>query len=187
MNLDGSSHEKKNKPGVVIIIDCLIIMTIIFALIYTYIINSQVPFKILVSILLVISLAWLIMKNTKKSLKDEFNDTKINKLVLLDYDGESLKEWYIQGIPSMLIGKSSPGHEVDIDLSDVEYASLISKEHAVLNYSSGSWFIEDLESENGVGIKRLNESTPQKIQSDKPSEVHFGDMIYLANTRILVK
>lgn len=48
-----------------------------------------------------------------------------------------------------------PGHEVDIDLSDVEYASLISKEHAVLNYSSGSWFIEDLESENGVGIKGL--------------------------------
>lgn len=99
---------KKNKPGVVIVIDCLIIMTIIFALIYTYIINSQLPFKILVSILLVISLAWLIMKNTKKSPNDEFNDTKINKLVLLDYDGESLKEWYIQGIPSMLIGKSSP-------------------------------------------------------------------------------
>nr|WP_275695595.1 FHA domain-containing protein [Fredinandcohnia sp. SECRCQ15] len=87
----------------------------------------------------------------------------------------------------MLIGKSSPDHEVDIDLSDVDYASLISKEHAVLNFSSGSWFIEDLESENGVGLRKLGERSPQKLQSDNPSELHFGDMIFLANTRILVK
>nr|WP_106780336.1 FHA domain-containing protein [Lysinibacillus timonensis] len=187
MNLDNSSHEKKTKPGVIIVIDCLIGVTIIFALIFTYFINSQLLLKIVISILLVILLAWLFFMKIKKRPYEEINDTKINRLVLLDYDGESLKEWYIHGIPSMLIGKSAPGAEVDIDLSDVEYASLISKEHAVLNYSSGSWFIEDLDSENGVGIKKLSDRTPQKLPSDKPTEIHFGDMIYLANTRILVK
>lgn len=185
--LDDSSYETQEKAPAIIAIDFFIVLTIIVALIYTYVINNQLLLKILATLLLVtIAIVFLILKS-KKEEKVEFDQTRVNKLVLLDNEGESLKEWYIQGITSMLIGKSSVEHEADIDLSDVEYASLISKEHAVLNYSEGSWFIEDFDSENGVGIRKLGERSTNKLSSDKPSEIGFGDVIYIANTRILVK
>jgi pSer/pThr/pTyr-binding forkhead associated (FHA) protein len=70
----------------------------------------------------------------------------------------------------------------------VEYASLISKQHAVLNHASGIWYLEDLDSRNGVGIKKQGTGgTKQLLENENPHKVDSGDMIYIANTRLLVK
>ncbi|OAB45489.1 FHA domain-containing protein [Paenibacillus glacialis] len=109
------------------------------------------------------------------------------KLVLLDDDGERIKEWYIEGETSLLIGKSSQRGEVDIDLSECEYASLISSEHAVLNRAGARWFIEDMESNSGTGIRQAGKSTASKLVIEEPLQIGTGDLIYIANTRLLVK
>jgi pSer/pThr/pTyr-binding forkhead associated (FHA) protein len=86
-----------------------------------------------------------------------------------------------------LIGKNSKENEVDIDLNDTDYASLVSRHHAVLNFAEGSWFIEDIGSVNGSGIKRTDESSKFKMEKGKPYKISSGDIIYIANTKLLTK
>ncbi|UHA76121.1 FHA domain-containing protein [Paenibacillus sp. 481] len=151
--------------------------------------NTNSSVMIYATILLIIAAAaWAI----KKILAPAGHEVReigegISKLVLLDEEGESVKEWYIQGETSLLVGKSSSQSEVDIDLSDSDYASLISKSHAVLNYAKGIWYVEDLESRNGIGMKRSISSEKVKLGSDQPHPLTSGNILYIANTRLLVK
>ncbi|WP_019637159.1 FHA domain-containing protein [Paenibacillus fonticola] len=111
----------------------------------------------------------------------------IAKIVLLDDDGERLKEWYVKGETSVLIGKSTPRGEVDIDLTDCEYASLVSSEHAVLNRVGDQWFIEDADSHSGTGIRKAGRSEAKQLVAEEPVEIGMGDLIFIANTRLLIK
>lgn len=115
------------------------------------------------------------------------NDREISKIVLLDDDGERVKEWLIQGEISILIGRNSEQGEVDIDLQDCEYALLVSPEHAVLNCADGQWYIEDVESYSGTGIRKAGRSDANRLIAEEPVRVGAGDMIFIANTRLLVK
>lgn len=112
---------------------------------------------------------------------------EIAKIVLLDDDGERVKEWFVKGEISVLIGKSTSQGEVDIDLSDCEYASLISPEHAVLNRVGREWFIEDADSNSGTGIRKAGRSDASRLVVEEPERLGAGDMIFIANTRLLVK
>lgn len=98
----------------------------------------------------------------------------IVKLVQIDEDGEPVKEWYIMGQTSLLIGKSNPMQEVEIDLADSEYASLISSVHAVLNRVNQEWFIEDNDSASGTGVRAASRSTAMKLQSGEPCRINSG-------------
>lgn len=131
-------------------------------------------------------LAWLV-RISFFVINYEKRNRGISKLILKGEDGKNLKVWDTGNKMSFVIGKGSPEAEVDIDLSDVEYASLVSKQHAVLNCSGDSWYIEDIGSTNGSGIKRHNENSRFKLEADKPYPIHSGDIIYIANTKILVK
>ncbi|MEK3788650.1 FHA domain-containing protein [Paenibacillus sp. FSL K6-1230] len=111
----------------------------------------------------------------------------VSKLVQLDDEGEPVKEWYIQGETALLIGKIHASSEVDIDLSDSEYASLISSEHAVLNRVGEKWFVEDTDSANGTGLREANSSLTDKLESGEPRPIHPGDLLFIANTRLLIK
>lgn len=111
----------------------------------------------------------------------------IAKVVLLDDDGERIKEWYVKGEISVLIGKTTSRGEVDIDLSDSEYASLVSPEHAVLNRVGDDWFIEDVDSETGTGIRKAGRSDTRRLIAEEPVPIGAGDMIFIANTRLLLK
>lgn len=111
----------------------------------------------------------------------------ISKIVMLDDDGERIKEWFVKGETSVLIGKSTQSFEVDIDLSDSEYASLISPEHAVMNCVGDLWYIEDVDSATGTGIRKLDRSDVRKLGAEEPEPIVPGDMIYIANTRLLIK
>ncbi|WP_334077944.1 FHA domain-containing protein [Paenibacillus sanfengchensis] len=111
----------------------------------------------------------------------------VAKIVLLDDDGERVKEWFVKGETSVLIGKNGHRGEVDIDLSDCEYASLVSPEHAVLNRVGDRWYIEDTESHSGTGLRKAGSSETRRLVAEEPQEIGTGDMVFIANTRLLVK
>ncbi|WP_346010403.1 FHA domain-containing protein [Paenibacillus sp. SYP-B3998] len=166
----------------------------ISALMYTYIWNSIVILKWIVGVVAVVGALRFLMKKNKTSpapptrlLKVKEKVEGITKLAMLSEDGEKIKEWYIHGETSLLIGKSAVDNEVEVDLADAEYASLISKQHAVLNFASNNWYLEDLDSRNGVGIKRKGAGTKQVLENETPHRIEAGDMIYIANTRLLVQ
>ncbi|AKG36030.1 FHA domain-containing protein [Paenibacillus durus] len=112
---------------------------------------------------------------------------EVIKLVLLDDDGDPLKEWYIKGEISLLIGKTNARQEADIDLADSEYASLVSAEHAVLNRVGSEWYVEDVDSRSGTGLRAAKKSSVDKLESGTPHRIGPGDLLYIANTRLLVK
>ncbi|MDT3428977.1 hypothetical protein J2Z22_004573 [Paenibacillus forsythiae] len=112
---------------------------------------------------------------------------EVIKLVLLDDDGDPLKEWYIKGEISLLIGKTNARQEADIDLANSEYASLISAEHAVLNRVGSEWYVEDVDSRSGTGLRAAKNSAVDKLESGEPHRIGPGDLLYIANTRLLVK
>ncbi|MGZ0050516.1 FHA domain-containing protein [Brevibacillus gelatini] len=185
MAKNGKSYQKSFR---VKLIELLIACLSIGALIYVFGYTDSNALKIFTGIAFGLFLFGVfIVKVGAPDETEEKKDTGITKLVLLDEDGESVKEWFIQGATSLLIGKSTSQNEVDIDLSDAEYAALISKQHAVLNYASGNWFIEDIHSRNGTGIKQANSRDKNRLEIEQPYKVKAGDIIYIANTRLLLK
>lgn len=179
--------DRKHRSGWIVAIDVLIAGIAAAALFYVYIWNADLVLKVAVGVLLTAGAAVYAAWRARSRMKRRQDGAAIAKLVLLDEEGESVKEWYIHGETSLLIGKSSAQSEVDIDLSDSEYASLISKHHAVLNYASGSWYVEDLDSRNGVGIQPAGRRTAEQLEEDGPYRIEPGDIICIANTRIVVK
>ncbi|MFE6076967.1 FHA domain-containing protein [Paenibacillus sp. NPDC057886] len=180
---------KRGRSVLTMGLDACVAMISLAVLYYIFIINRDMSAQWITGIIVVLSggayLYFKYMPATKAEKKKL--SSRVVKLVLLDDDGTSVKEWYIQGETSVLIGKSSKNSEADIDLSDTPYASLISSQHAVLNKASGQWFIEDIDSASGVGVRKGNQSRASKLEIEEPSLIEAGDLIYIANTRILVK
>ncbi|OXM85388.1 FHA domain-containing protein [Paenibacillus rigui] len=171
-------------------IDLLIGLLVVITLAYTYIWNPVSGLKLIVAFILMACVAAFMLKKHRFSANPEAlaSPAAISKLALLNEDGQRVKEWFIQGETSLLIGKSASDNEADIDLSEAEYASLISKQHAVLNFASGVWYLEDLDSRNGVGLKKQGAGGPKQVlENETPHKVESGDIIYIANTRLLVK
>lgn len=169
------------------IIDVFIVMVGIFTLIYVYGLNTNFNLKVIMGILLVMILVGFVIKKYESEERQEATDTAISKFVLVNDEGEAIKEWLIKEETSLLIGKNSGHVEVDIDLSDTEYASLINYEHAVLNRVLDNWYIEDIDLIYSIGIKRANKHSKTKLDPGCPSQLFVGDTIYIANTMILVK
>lgn len=111
----------------------------------------------------------------------------IQRLILINGDGERDKEWVIAEGMSFLIGRSAPNHHVDIDLSENRYEDFVALSHAVLNRMGEDWYIEDMNTVNGVGIKKSGSDYNYRIQPNKPYKIDIGDMIYIAKLRLLAK
>lgn len=109
----------------------------------------------------------------------------IQKLLLLDEDGKPIKSWDLQGRVSLIIGKAGQDQELDIDLSDCEYNSFISFQHAVLNFCLDQWYVEDLGSQNGVKVRKVEDGECYKV-IHRPCRVVAGDILYIANTKLLL-
>ncbi|MCB5954232.1 FHA domain-containing protein [Enterococcus sp. CWB-B31] len=110
----------------------------------------------------------------------------INHLLLVNDSGEVQKNWHIQGEQSLILGKSYKSQSVDIDLSETEYAVLVAKEHALMNLVDGEWYLEDLGSRNGTGVKSEHAQTIYKLK-DKPYKLKKNDWIYIAKTKLIVQ
>ena len=111
----------------------------------------------------------------------------ITELALLNEEDRVIKTWELTGRVSLLIGRENGIQDVDIDLEESAYSALVDYQHAVLNYAMENWFIEDLSSNNGVRIQKRQDGQCYKLAKDKPCKLLKGDIILIANTKLLVR
>lgn len=168
--------------GMIVILLFLLAVCIYFL----YFINKDIEIKVVgTAVILLLLILWFYYE--RKNTKNVLYQSNIKKFVLITRDGEKEKEWHCQGVNSFLIGKSTIDHEVDIDLADTYYAEYISPNHAVLNYAEGYWYIEDLNSKNGVGIKKRGEEYALRLKPMISYKIDEGDMIYISKAKLFVR
>jgi len=154
---------------------------------FLYFLNTDFVLHIVGTFAAALVLAiWLILSQRRKG-PGAFADPGIKKFVLMSPDGENEMEWHCEGAKSMLIGKGSGAADVDIDLASTQYCEYISNEHAALNCSDGFWYIEDLESLNGVGIRKRGDSFALRLKPLVSYKIDEGDVIYISKAKILVR
>lgn len=154
---------------------------------YLYFINQNTTIKILGTGVLLLFFIVIIVLKKREPIKEVYKqkESTIRKYVLITRDGETEKEWSCKGVNSFLIGKGTVSQGVDIDLSDTYYAQYVSNEHAVLNFSDGYWYIEDLNSSNGVGLKKRGEEYSLRLKPLTSYKIDEGDIIYISKVKIL--
>lgn len=126
------------------------------------------------------------MSATKKE-QHERNKTGAKKVVLINEEGQTLMEWSLERKTSLIIGKTADGEEVDIDLSGSAVAQMISKQHAVLNYTEKGWYVDDIDSKNGTRVKKLTQNSIMDVKLVGAIEVEAGDIIYIASTMLQIQ
>ncbi|MEY8356572.1 FHA domain-containing protein [Lachnospiraceae bacterium 54-53] len=109
----------------------------------------------------------------------------VRQLMLLDEHDKPLKSWDLAGKTALVIGRKNDDEDVDVDLEDCEYSTFIDCQHAVLNYCLDSWYLEDLSSKNGVRIRKVEDGGCYQV-TGRPCRLSAGDVIYIANTRLLL-
>lgn len=111
----------------------------------------------------------------------------IQQLLLLDEEGNEISAWHIGGKTSVLIGRDAKKENVDINLQNTEYGGMVERQHAVLNYAGGQWYIEDLGSKNGVKIQKGRDGELYRIAKEHLCRVNVGDIIFIGKTRLEAK
>lgn len=143
----------------------------------------------------IIGMAWVLrdiffLRHRKKtevplSTPEVFQNHGIQRLILLDEEGKPIKSWDLQGKVSQIIGRAGQDQELDIDLSDCEYSSFIDFQHAVLNFCLDQWYVEDLGSQNGIKVRKVEDGECYRV-IHRPCKVVAGDILYIANTKLLL-
>ena len=173
-----------------IICDGAIAITSILAAILIYISLKNVLGKVILAAGIIFALLSVLDIASKLAVsKKHFeykSDTALvpNELILLDENNRPLRSYALNGKTSAIIGRENKDDEVDIDLKDCEYSAFIEPQHAALNYAQGNWYIEDISSTNGVWIKKAEDGMKYRL-NDRPCRISAGDIIYIANTRLL--
>ncbi|BDU50619.1 FHA domain-containing protein [Haliovirga abyssi] len=182
-NIIKSKKLKKTKKLKKIKIIDIVYMLVGLSVIYLNILykNIMALGVTIVGYILLIVISKLILKKSNKKVK-----SKIKSIYLLDESGKKTKKWDLEGKISLLIGKNTSEENVDIDLSEEKYSSLVSRQHGVMNYTNSCWYFEDIGSSNGSGLKK-GEEERYKIYPGELHKVETGDIIYLANTKLLLK
>ena len=98
-----------------------------------------------------------------------------------------ISAWHIGGKTSLLIGRYEHNENVDINLQNTEYGGMADRQHAVLNYAAGQWYIEDLGSRNGVRIQDAKDGKVYQVSREHPCRINAGDIIFIGNTRLGAK
>ncbi len=180
--------ENARKKMLIKIIDIIIVTIAFFFILYVFVMNQEVLLKFVIgTVMVILAIIYGSLKYEAKAITQTMTNKDISKLVLLNESGIEVDEWELGDQISLLIGKSSAEYKADIDLSGTEYESLVNYEHAVLNCVAGIWYVEDIDSVNGVGLKKAHKRVKNRLKQEIPYPLGNGDTIYIANTRILVK
>ncbi|MBO5030507.1 MAG: FHA domain-containing protein [Lachnospiraceae bacterium] len=138
-------------------------------------------------ILFLVFLLMAVADSSSGKQKKKGNGQGIQELVLLDEEGNEISAWHIGGKTSLLIGRDEYQENVDINLQNTEYGGMADRQHAVLNYVGGQWFIEDLGSRNGVRIRDAKDRKIYQVSKEHPCRINAGDIIFIGNTRLGAK
>ena len=171
--------NRKTTLDIAILISCLTGMI----LSYVYL-DNYIEKEISLLILGITGLFFLIMAVRDRSRlggKNQYQSGRkgISEILLLGEEGNVTAVWDIYGKTSIVFGKDERENQVDVNLKNTDYAGTIDGEHAVMNYSDGSWYIEDLDSENGTRLQRGGEGRKYRVSSREPCRVEKNDIIYL--------
>lgn len=110
----------------------------------------------------------------------------ITEIVLLNEEDDVIAEWNLYGKASMVIGCDRGENQVNINLERAAFSSMIETEHAVLNYSGGNWYVEDLGTKNGISIVKPD-GKKYYLASGKPCLLGMGDILYIAMTKLRLR
>ncbi len=108
------------------------------------------------------------------------------ELELLNEEGGTLASWSIYGKNGIVIGRDVGENQVTVNLDHTEYASMIDVEHAVLNYSKDTWYVEDISSKNGVSVQK-SDGRKYKLTYGKPCRIEQGDIIFIGLARLKLR
>ena len=111
----------------------------------------------------------------------------ISELALLSEEDTELMVWDMYGKVSLVIGRDMGENQVDVDLSQSPYSGMVDVEHAVLNYSGGNWYIEDLGSTNGISVRKAQDGRSYRISANTPCRVENGDVLSVGMNRLMVR
>lgn len=64
---------------------------------------------------------------------------------------------------------------------------MVDVEHAVLNFAGGSWYVSDLESQNGIRVEKARDGQVYRIAPDVPCRIESGDCLYIGMSRLLLR
>lgn len=117
----------------------------------------------------------------------EIGKKPVRELVLINEEGDVLFTWDIRGKTSLVIGKSTQKEPVDIDLSMSAMSQMISKQHAVLNYTNDGWCIDDIDSKNGTRVRKLSQNAIMDVKLVGSVQLAAGDIIYIASTMLQLR
>lgn len=108
------------------------------------------------------------------------------ELALLNEEGGDLARWDIYGKNGIVIGRDVGENQVTVNLDHTEYASMIDVEHAVLNYTKDTWYVEDISSKNGVSVQK-GDGRKYKLSYGKPCRLAQGDIIFIGLARLQLR
>lgn len=167
------------------LIDITILVSCVTGMVLSYVyLDNSIEKNVSLSALGIVGVYFLILLISDRSERSGMHRyytgrTEISEIQLLGEDNNITDTWDIYGKTSIVFGKDERENQVDISLKSTDYAGTVDGEHAVMNFSNGSWYIEDLDSENGTRIQRKGEDNPYRVSSREPCKVEKGDIIYL--------
>ncbi|WP_371367049.1 hypothetical protein SRRS_11680 [Sporomusa rhizae] len=163
----------------------LAVVLCIFA--YQYLNNEDIIQKFIIISVFGIIAIYYSTKLWRISNQPLAEDNNISAVLMLNDSGKVIRQWDIHGKVSLLIGKNKKNKDVDIDLSASMYDALIYSEHAVLNYARNNWYLEGLHVPSNVSIRKAGDQVRYRLTGSKPCKLASGDIIYIANTRLMIK
>lgn len=176
------------KQTLLYMVGIIVILGLSLFIYFLYFVNTDVYIRIVGTIIVIlIAVICLLFEYKRQRARSVKYESSIKRFVLITRDGDKEKEWHCEGMTSLLIGKGTAKREVDIELGDTHYSEYISNEHAVMNYYGGYWYIEDLNSRNGVGIKKKGEEYALRLKPLVSYKIDEGDIIYISKAKILVR
>lgn len=191
--------EKKSKNGLLNIIDNLIWAGIgALSVVVLYMDTTAVMKAVFIGVIVVFAVFYMwfvyykatnemVIATPVKESKPAEDRTRIHKLCLLNDEHQVLKQWELAGKAGVVIGKNTGDNQVDIDLGDTALSALISEEHAVLNYTGNSWYVEDFDSEQGTAVQKFLDTEIQYLNKSEPMKLETGDLIYIGKSILQVK
>lgn len=188
ITLSYKNNDKNNNltTGIQLINICIgVILTLICLLVYITI-DSEILRQSIIGLVIVVGLITCIVLIEKSNRMTRDRDA-IKSIALINEENEIIREWELWQKVAMVIGKETSSNYVDIDLKDSIYSNLIEDEHAVLNYAGGTWYVEDLCSENGVGIKKIDDGIQYRAVKNSPCRIKKGDILFIGKTKLLLK